>query len=445
MRVHKIEKPDTSGIHIEKVLERVGRPVELSGLLARTNMPAYLYWDKIKYLPRPEKMSAQEFWVLIKFVRENFTQRVKSVVRSESGKYFSWQSLPGQERSFHEIDMHLGGSLTSSQGLDKDEKYQFISRGIMEEAIASSQLEGANTTRKAAKRLLREKRKPRNHSEQMILNNYQAMLAIEDEHKRSKLDMDLLLHLHTIITEETIDEGSVGRLRTDTDDVVVVGSSDGLIYHIPPKEQFMKQELDRFLAYANDELNDSQFIHPLLKAIILHFWVGYLHPFTDGNGRLARALFYWYLLRNDYWAFTYLPLSRVIKNSPAQYRDAYAYTEQDDNDLTYFIDYNLRKIKQAKRDFDSYVERRRSENKKMTGIARSQYQLNDRQIQLLRYYHKNSEECTSIKTYANIYRISRLTARKDLKRLEELGFIVSKKIGREVPFFATDKIAELFN
>ncbi len=159
---------------------------------------------------------------------------------------------------------------------------------------------------------------------------------------------------------------------------------------------------------------------------------------------MARTLFYWYLLNHGYWAFSYLPVSRVIKASPAQYRDAYVYSEQDDNDLTYFIDYNLRKIKQAKRNFEEYVKRKEIENRRMAEKARAQYNLNDRQIQLLRYFHKNSGATTSIKTYSQIHGISRVTSRKDLEQLEQLGLLTSSKIGRDRPFSGTGSILEMF-
>jgi len=57
----------------------------------------------------------------------------------------------------------------------------------------------------------------------------------------------------------------------------------------------------KLIEFANDENITTGFIHPVIKAILLHFWIGYLHPFCDGNGRTARALFYWYLLKNDYF------------------------------------------------------------------------------------------------------------------------------------------------
>ncbi|MDD4051340.1 MAG: Fic family protein [candidate division Zixibacteria bacterium] len=417
---------------------------EVREYAGRAQSPRYLFWDKVRYLARPDDVTAEEFWAFIKTLRNSPFQRTSTLICDEKGDPFSWLRLPGMEEFLHVIDMELGGTLASIFIDDPTVRRRFISRGIMEEAIASSQLEGANTTRKAAKRMLSEKHKPANRSEQMILNNYCAMLEVEESLKSQPMTMTMLMDLHRILTENTLPPADIGRLRTNSDDIAVADASTGVIYHIPPSEEFLRQELPRLIQYANDEIDERQFIHPVIKAIFLHFWIGYLHPFVDGNGRLARILFYWYVIKKGYWAFAYLPISRVIKASPAQYRDAYIYSEQDDNDLTYFLDYNIRKLAQAKRVFVAYAKRKTEENRRMTRLAREEYGLNDRQIQLLRHLHKNPDAATSIRTHARVYGISQVTARKDLEGLEEIGFLTSKKIGRDRPFRATEKTAELF-
>jgi Fic family protein len=444
VEVFRHEKPNTDAV-MGRVLQLLaeGR-TDIAESVSNANTPEYLFWDKVRYKLRPEGLTAEEYWAFVKLSRRIAFGRMKTIVKDEKGQTFSWQPFYGLDMFLHEVDMRLGGTLAASQPDEPEMRRRFLTRGIMEEAIASSQLEGANTTRKAAKAMLMEQRRPRNRSEQMILNNHRTMLAVEHDLKGRPMTIDMLLDIHVMLVKDTADAGDIGRLRRAREDVVVCDPVTNVIYHIPPSVKFLKQEMKRLISYANDEADKHQFVHPLIKAIILHFWIGYLHPFVDGNGRLARTLFYWYLLRHNYWAFSYLPISRVIKNSPAQYRDAYVYTEQDDNDLTYFIDYNVRKISQARREFEDYVKRKEDENRRMAAGAREKYHLNDRQIQLLRYLHKNADATTSIRTHSQVNGVSRLTARKDLEQLEQIGFLSSQKIGRDRPFKATDRTAELF-
>ena len=443
MEIFKLAKPDIGG-KVDQSLEILKRYAGAMEYVANANHPVYLYWDKVRYKHPPE-MTAEEFWALLKILRQYSPGRTRTEVRDEAGSYFSWQPLRGLDHFLHKVDLNLGGILASPIVDNSADRQKYISRNIMEEAIASSQLEGASTTRVVAKQMLLEQRKPRNSSEQMILNNYNAMLEIDRRLQHEELTLDTFLHLHGTIVKDTIDSSEVGRLRQDIDKVVVSDSSTGLVYHIPPSEKFLREEIRKFIRFANDSSESDVFVHPILKATILHFWVGYLHPFTDGNGRMARAISSWYLLRKGYWAFAYLPLSKYIKNSPAQYRDAYIYSEQDDNDLTYFIDFSIRKITQATREFESYVERKQHENRTKARMARARYDLNDRQIQLLQYLHKHPEAPTTIKTHSSVYEVSRVTARKDLEELERMGLLESRKIGRERPFRATKKTAELLS
>ncbi len=440
----KIEKPDISAFMGDKfdLLFDNEKVIQL----AVKSLSPYSHWEKIKYWEVPDGIEPIEIWAVIKSIRNSSFSRKKSVVQDESEIPFTWTAwFPGLEQFLHEVDMNLGGNLFVGAQVDDGMRHRLLSRGIMEEAIASSQLEGAHTSRKAAKKIILEGRKPINKSEQMIVNNYAAMRLIEDELKNQKMDEKILLDLHRILTEKTLEESEIGRYRKDADDIIVGdNSSRGEIYHIPPKEDFVRKEIVRFIAYINNDLRDSGFVHPVIKAIIIHFWFGYLHPFVDGNGRLARILFHWYLLREKYWVFSYLPLSKIIKNSPAQYRDAYIYTEQDDNDLTYFIDYNIRKITQAMREFEVYAERKWKESAEMSKLAHGKFNLNDRQIQLLRYFYKNKDATTSVTSHMKINEISIVTAMKDLKDLQGHGLVTSKKSGRTVYYYASEKIVALF-
>ncbi len=444
---YKLLKPKLTDKHFKEAFEliikgnkKVSRQ-EVSALVQSTLTPRYLCWDKIKYKQLPQGINAEVFWQMVKFTRG--AQMQQSPIKTNQKEHFTWLKVPHLENFLHIVDLYAGGSLYVWQkDVDQKNKYRFISRGVMEEAIASSQLEGAHTTRKVAQQLLREKRRPRNKSEQMILNNYETMQFVEQELKHESLTEDMLLELHSMITHNTVPAEELGRFRKDEDDIVV-GDDTGVIYHTPPKMAVVTRELRRFIKFANDELSEP-FIHPVVKAIMLHFWIGYLHPFTDGNGRIARLLFYWYLLKHEYWAFTYLPISRAIKQSPSQYQKAYIYTEQDDLDLTYFIDYNIKKIQQSLDEFRTYVERQSQENLKMKQHAQKKYGLNDRQIQLLQYYHQNANARTNPTIHMNVYGVSKVTAINDLKKLVEVGLLHAKKSGRNVYYYATPKMKGLF-
>ncbi|MEA2007088.1 MAG: Fic family protein [Patescibacteria group bacterium] len=442
----KLQKPDLSKIDNNEMIKSLSSKsaVEIFDFLNRVSNLEYLYWDKMQYKePSPKRISKELLWKLVKFFRKQ--GRITPILDKDK-KPFAWSKLDCFEEFFHELDMHTGGELFVGQGdVSKVNKQKLITRGIMEEAIASSQLEGAATSRQAAKKMLREGRKPVNESEQMVVNNYHSMKAIEDDYKDRDMSMDLILELHGLITKNTIDsQGEKPRLRKSNEPICVSDEANGDVYHEGPNSLFIKKELQKMINFANDRPKDKSFTHPVIKAIMLHFWIGYLHPFTDGNGRLARLLFYWYLIKKNYWAFTYLPISKVIKKSPKQYIMAYIYSEQDGNDMTYFLKYNMDKIKIAVEEFRKYIKNQSKKNTQMNKRCEAVYNLNIRQVQLLQYLHGNMDERTTLGTHVNINQVARMTASKDLKSLVKKGFLTSKKRGRYVYYYGTKKIKELF-
>jgi Fic family protein len=321
-----------------------------------------------------------------------------------------------------------------------------LRQSFIEEAIASSQLEGAATTRERAKRMFAENLKPMSNGEWMIYNNYQTIKKIEEESSKYPLSKEMLLELHITMTSRTdLDDEKIGRWRKDSDDIVVrrqVGN-EYLVAHVPPVESKIEAELDKLIAFANDIDTSGQddFIHPILKAIMIHFWFAYIHPFCDGNGRLSRSLFYWYLLRQKYWLISYVPISTVIKKSPSQYADAYSFSEQYNNDLTYFIDYNLRKIQQALTMFEQHVERVKEKSQEIDRLLPDK-DLNSRQKQVLHHLLGKPEDGTSVTQHAQFHEISWLTASQDIKALKMKGYIVPQRIGTSVIYHATDKLKQ---
>ena len=278
----------------------------------------YPYWDKLKYWPMPEGITPEMAWAFREFSAVG--KRNHLSLLDTSGKAFSyWLPDPAQERLYR-IDRSAPGQLlVEGEPPSPQERDRYIASSLMEEAIASSQIEGAATTRRVAKEMLRTGRTPKDRSERMILNNYRAIERLRAL-KDSPMSLEMLHELHSILTEGTLDEpGAAGRLRrSPEDDDILVYDADQYILHRPPKGSELQERLEKFLSFANDA-QSGPFIHPVIKAILLHFWIGYDHPYVDGNGRTARAVFYWYLLRKGYWLFEFVSLSRMVLRAAGQY------------------------------------------------------------------------------------------------------------------------------
>jgi Fic family protein len=305
----------------------------------------------------------------------------------------------------------------------------------MEEAIASSQIEGAATTRKVAKEMLRTGRKPKSISEKMITNNYQTMKYITEiiEDKNNTLTPKLILNIHKMITNETLENNNdEGKFRT-TDDVHIQDNYSQQILYTPPSFKIISEAIKELCNYTNKR-NDP-YIHPIIKAISLHFLIGYIHPFVDGNGRTARAIFYWYCLKENYWLFEFLPISRIIKTAPNKYHLAYQHTETDEMDMNYFINFNLRAIQQAINNLQKYLQSKQKEIKEANRLVLKIPNINLRQSLILQEMVQHPEKIVTINEIQNTYKVVYQTARTDLENLEKKGFLSKKLSGKKLIYY----------
>ncbi len=414
---------------VEMLLRRDQDP-SLQTLLQRANRD-YLYWDKFKHLSMPGGFSAEQLWPVLKLARAS--HRRNTPARDVHGHVF-WYSLTDElQRVLMVIDQQAGGRIgIGVPELGRDVQQTYLLSRMMEEAIASSQIEGAATTRRVAKEMLRTGREPRTRGERMILNNYRTIARMRDL-LDSPLSPDLLLELQASLTDGTLDDPSEsGRFRTAGDDDIVVGGHTGQILHTPPSADRLTEQLKDLCRFANE--GEGQFIHPVLKAMVLHFWLAYLHPFCDGNGRTARALFYLSSLGHGYRLFEYVSISRVILRRRAQYERAFLYSETDGGDLTYFLTFHLHAIEQALQEFWAYVARKAGEDTELQRRVALDEGLNYRQRALLSRALKDSSSRFTIESHRASHSVAYATARSDLLDLVERGYLVQKRLGRAFVF-----------
>lgn len=411
----KIRKDD-----LDKAIRLSAIP-EIANMVNEINRQ-YLYWTDVKYKPAPNKVSAEDLWACVKLSRL-FAKTL------EIGRYrFKLYVTDNMQQLCHTFDMNLGGYLGTQSFIPEADKNRYLVSSNMEEAIASSQMEGAATTRKIAKDMLRKSISPRTRSEQMIYNNYETIRYILT-HKNDNFTKETLLHIHKLMTYKTLDNSNDEGLFREDNDVVVEDGITHEIIHTPPDYTEIEELIDSTCQFFNDDNFNDVFIHPIIKGIIIHFLIGFIHPFADGNGRTARAIFYWYMLRRGYWLTEYLSISRIIGRSKRKYENAYLYTECDGYDLGYFVAYNLKAINLAYDELRQYIQRKIDE-KQQTSDFLKLGRINARQAQIIKWYHDSPNISFSVKEIQTRMNVSYPTAKGDLDGLVKLGYIEAVAINK---------------
>lgn len=430
------EPPTFAHLLAECGAERVG---EILLSLPVEGLPdAYMHWDEVRRRTPPAGLSTREWWLALKLKRSG---QLKSIpltdVRGQPFRY----ALPEKVLELlHPVDREACGRIEFSEEVTNPHlRDRYIVSSLMEEAINSSQLEGASTTRRVAKDMLRSGRSPADDSERMIVNNYRVIQEIRRV-QRERLTPELVKELHRIATEGTLRNAAYeGHLRR-SNDVVVADIEDPVVHQPPPFDQ-LDERLSKMCAFANQE-TPGQYIPPVVRAILLHFWLAYDHPFEDGNGRTARALFYWSMLNQGYWLFEFLSISRLIKQAPSKYARSYLYVETDENDATYFLLHQLDVINRALGELRGYLSRKTMELRQTERRLRSVPGLNHRQLALLGHALKHPEVEYSFASHATSHDVVYQTARTDLLELASLGLLVRIKRGKAFVFLPDQGLSE---
>ena len=402
----------------------------------------YLHWDKLRREPLPEGLNHRQWWLALKLARQG-----KPVgLLDKAMRPFSFCIPEVVMAELHEIDLGSGGmvSIPDSPITNPHTRDRYLVNSLMEEAITSSQLEGAVTTREVAKEMIRTGRKPRDNSEQMILNNFSTMQRIRAL-KGEELSPELVFQIHRLVTDKTMaDPSAAGRFRRPNEDIAVTDMYGAVVHH-PPSAHELADRLQAMCAFANGKSPDF-FVHPAVRAILLHFWLAYDHPFVDGNGRTARALFYWSMLHSGYWLFEFISISTILRRAPTKYARSFLYTETDDNDLTYFLVAQAKVIRAAITELHAYIARKTAETREIETHMRALDLFNHRQVSVIRHALKHPGQRYTIASHQLSHGVSYQTARTDLLDLMERQVLEQRSAGKQLQFTVPhDLSARLLN
>ena len=437
-------KPALAPPSIDSLIARANGDERLRAILTAGLRPTvdgkYRHWDTLRQLTPPDGLTREEWWLGIKLARGNIWHELP--LTDHEGNHFGYCMPDPAYEMTHLVDRQASGEIAISEVVTSPEmRNRYLVSSLIEEAITSSQLEGASTSRAVAKEMLRSGRPPRDRSERMIVNNYRAMNTVRGW-KDESLTPDRVLQLHRIVTDGTLDNpDAAGRLqRPDEERVRVFDRATGELRHTPPPAEQLPERLDAMCAVANDQPTEG-FLHPVIRSILLHFWLAYDHPFEDGNGRTARAIFYWSMLKHGYWLTEFLSISTILNRAPGQYSRAFLYTKTDGLDTTYFVLNQLKVICRAIDELHAYLARKARQVRETEKLLR-QADLNHRQIALLSHALRHPEAEYTFRSHQTSHGVVYQSARTDLLDLEQRGLLERRTVGQRFVFRPVNDLAE---
>lgn len=378
----------------------------------------YEYWSREAAAHRaPGSLDFEAVWRDVEAQR-----RLAPTIRlcDQSRQPLRFFMTPKIQELLHRIDTRGADSMFTE--VEGSLRMQIVAETLLSEALRSSQIEGAVTTFAIAEKLVREQRPPRTKDEQMVLNNYRAMEWILRDRSRP-FTSAMVCDLHAVITKDALEHRGefAGRFR-DAGVAIRDNATDAIVYEAPAAAEVEAyfRTLEAWLSQARE----YEFLHPVVRASILHFYFVYVHPFFDGNGRTARALFYWYALRNGYDSFRYLSISSAIHEHRGRYYTAIQRCE-DERDVTAFVLFSCEIVSEAIEGVRARLASEFATKRIEQRLAERELVVTERQAKLLKSCLKNPARKVTIGDHQKAEDVVYETARQDVLELERMGILRS--------------------
>jgi Fic family protein len=220
---------------------------------------------------------------------------------------------------------------------------------------------------------------------QEVINYRKAMDFLEEiRSMEGNITEDLIKKLHNITVNKILPVGKCGEYRKTQ--VVIKNNQTGQVSFRPPEASIVSAQIKDLLAFI--ESFDSQDIHPVLKSGIVHYELVRIHPFLDGNGRVARALSTLILFLQGYDIRKFFSLEEYFDSNAAEYYDALQSVEKEKGDLTKWLEYFTQGLAIELSKIKNKVEKISVDGKLRAKLGGKPLMLSDRQLKIIEYIQK---------------------------------------------------------
>ena len=228
-------------------------------------------------------------------------------------------------------------------------------------------------------------------------------------------------------------EGSqieVGQYRTNEEHIISGMFGREKIHYIAPSPDRVEEEMQKFLKWFDDD----EPVSSIIRSAVAHFWFVSIHPFEDGNGRLARILSDMLLARGEKSGFRFYNVSSQINKDKKHYYDILERMQHGDGDITEWLVWYMQKLVEALDEAETIVTT--ILNKSFFWQKASSVPMTERQTQMLNLFLDRYEAKITSKTWATLAKCSKDTAIRDIQDLLDKNILVEDIPGAKRPSYS---------
>ena len=326
----------------------------------------------------------------------------------------------------------LYGKLT---GLGFDVQLDAMAENLTRDMLHSSEIEGiklnADEVRSSIARRLGIDYKQGVPSSHYIDGVVQVMLDAVQHYERP-ISKDILCGWQAAFFPTGYSAGisiEVGRYRTHNEHIVSGMLGRERVHYVAPPPERVEAEMQKFI----DWFNSNQPVSPVLRSAVAHLWFVSIHPFEDGNGRLARILGDVFLSRGDRSRLRFYSISSEINRNKKQYYDVLERVQHGDGDITEWLVWYIDTLLAALADAESLLGN--VLNKSLFWVRSSRMPMNRRQTDTLNLFLDGYEAKITTKTWAALNKCSKDTAARDILDLVGKGILREEVPGAKRPSY----------